>query len=161
MVNSWGGSQYNVGDKLLVKNIVLPKPVGPTDDVFVDEVVFLSVQMSGECGRGVAGVSVWQELFQDVTLTRPSALKLQGILVDDVVVEESETDESYSLKFVTTNCMGGMPLLAVFEGEGTDGCLCPFSSAFFILVFFFLFFFLIFFIILFLDFFFFFMGFFF
>ncbi|XP_045124918.1 fibrocystin-L-like [Portunus trituberculatus] len=110
MVNSWGGSQYNVGDKLLVKNIVLPKPVGPTDDVFVDEVVFLSVQMS-------------------VTLTRPSALKLQGILVDDVVVEESETDESYSLKFVTTNCMGGMPLLAVFEGEADNNLIETLATA--------------------------------
>lgn len=52
-----------------------------------------------------------------VPQTRPSALKQQGILVDDVEVKD-ETEEGYTLRFVTSNCMSGMPLLGIFDGAG-------------------------------------------
>ncbi|XP_063846340.1 fibrocystin-L-like isoform X1 [Scylla paramamosain] len=109
MENSWAGSEHNDGDKLLVKNIVLPKPLGPTDEVYIDEVVFLSAATT-------------------VTQTRPSALKMQGILVDDVVVED-EVENGYSLKFLTTNCMAGMPLLAAFDGEADNSLIDTLATA--------------------------------
>ena len=52
MINSWAGSQFTPGNKLLIKNIVLPKPAGIADSVYVDEVVFLNGQTTGECGDG-------------------------------------------------------------------------------------------------------------
>lgn len=55
--------------------------------------------------------------------TRPSALKQQNALVSDVEVQE-ETETGYELRFITSNCMAGMPLLGVFDGEGEFSGVC-------------------------------------
>ena len=52
-----------------------------------------------------------------VSQSRPSALKQQGVLIRDVEVKDV-VEEGYTLHFITTNCMAGMPLLGVVEGEG-------------------------------------------
>ncbi|XP_063856188.1 uncharacterized protein LOC135097968 isoform X1 [Scylla paramamosain] len=91
-------SIYKTGDTLLVKSVSLPKPAGVTDDVYVDEVAFLTTPTS-------------------VTQMYPPALKQKGILIEDVAVKKV-TENGYSLEFQTTNCKTGMPLLGLLQVEG-------------------------------------------
>ncbi|XP_050685917.1 fibrocystin-L-like isoform X2 [Eriocheir sinensis] len=107
--NSWAAAEYTAGAKLLVKNVVVPKAALPTEEVHIDEVVFVNEAVT-------------------VSQTRPSALKQQNVLVSDVEVQE-ETETGYELRFITSNCMAGMPLLGVFDGEADNSLLEVLSTS--------------------------------
>ncbi|KAK3895441.1 hypothetical protein Pcinc_000890 [Petrolisthes cinctipes] len=98
--NSWIASQgYTEGSTLDILRVYAPVQTDPLATVYIDEFTFSS---------------------EDITViqTRPSALKSSGgILVSNVQVSV-DNDDSYTIKFLTGNCLSGFPLMGVYTGQG-------------------------------------------
>ncbi|XP_068250285.1 fibrocystin-L-like [Palaemon carinicauda] len=110
--NSWINDHRNPGGALKVRRAFSPLPYSTSDDVYVDEFMFSDENI-------------------DVTQTRPSALRPQGILIGDVIVTPVEENNVTSLdvEFHTTNCYGNFPLLGVTDGSPDPSWLTDLDSS--------------------------------